>query len=366
LLLPATRADWTSQPLGPPHQQELVLAHARATAREGDTGAMRRLQWPTIGMLRAHLPARWIAELVAVGTATGNPAPDNIIETVGSPARSALRVLAERQSSVPVANAAKRLLAALPPRPGFVLRVDVLGRLSLRRDDQPVMHDDLRRQRVRELICYLVAYRSARREAICADVWPDVDNGAHNLRVTLNYLQHVLQPGRDEREPPYFLRAEGGALVLCAVPELEVDFWELEVLLEAAQQAERDKAPAVALASYRRLLPLWKGEPFADVPYAEWVQSIRTKTQRRYVDAALRGGELMLAVNDLGAALDAASRAVDADKYSEAAHQLAIRAHLAQGDGGGAHHAYEQCRTSLAELGVTPQPATARLLSDQS
>jgi DNA-binding SARP family transcriptional activator len=96
------------------------------------------------------------------------------------------------------------------------------------------------------------------------------------------------------------------------------------------------------------------------------VQSIRTKTQRRYVDAALRGGELMLAVNDLGAALDAASRAVDADKYSEAAHQLAIRAHLAQGDGGGAHHAFEQCRTSLAELDVTPQPATARLLSDQS
>lgn len=365
VLLPATRADWTGQTLGPPHQQELVLAHALATAREGDTGAMRRLQWPAIGMLRAHIPARWIAELVAFGISAGNPAPDDVIETVGSPARAALRVLAERPSSVPLANAAKRLLAALPPRPGFVLRVDVLGRLSLRRDDQPVMHDDLRRQRVRELLCYLVAHRSARREAICAEVWPDVDNGAHNLRVTLNYLQHVLQPGRDEGERPYFLRAEGNALVLFSVPELEVDFWELQALLEAAQQAERDKAPAVSLAFYRRLLPLWKGEPFADVPYSEWVQSIRTKTQGRYVDAALRGGELMLAANDLGAALDAASRAVDADRYSEAAHQLAIRAHLAQGDGGGAHRAYEQCRTALAELDVSPQPATASLLSHQ-
>jgi hypothetical protein len=45
---------------------------------------------------------------------------------------------------------------------------------------------------------------------------------------------------------------------------------------------------------------------------------------------------------------------------------LAIRAHLAQGDGGGAHRAYEQCRTALAELDVSPQPATARLLSHQS
>jgi LuxR family maltose regulon positive regulatory protein len=366
LLLPATRADWTSQTLGPPHQQELTLTRALATARDGDSAAMRTLQWPAVGMLRAHMPARWIAELVAFGNAAGNPAPDNVIESVGSPARAALRVLAERPASVPLANAAKRLLSALPPRSGFVLRIDVLGRLSLRRDDQPVVHDDLRRQRVRELLCYLVAHRSERREVICADVWPDVDSGAHNLRVTLNYLQHVLQPGRDDGERPYFLRAEGNALVLCAVPELEVDFWELQALLEAAQQAERDEAPAVALAFYRRLLPLWKGEPFTDVPYSEWVQPIRAKTQRRYVDAVLRGGELMLAANDLGAALDAASRAVDADKYSEAAHQLAIRAHLAQGDGGGAHRAYEQCRAALAELDLSPQPATARLLSHQS
>ena len=366
LLLPVTRADWTSQTLGPPHQQELTLAHALATSREGDSVAMRRLQWPAIGMLRAHLPARWIAELVAAGTAAGNPAPDNVIETVGSPARAALRVLAERQSSLPLANAAKRLLAALPPRPSFVLRVDVLGRLSLRRDDQPVTHDDLRRQRVRELLCYLVAHRSARREAIAAELWPDVENGAHNLRVTLNYLQHVLQPGRDDGERPYFLRAEGNALVLCAMPELEVDYWDLQALLEAAQHAEREEAPVVALAVYRRLLPLWKGEPFTDVPYSEWVQSIRAKTQRRYVDAALRGGELMLAANDLGAALDAASRAADADNYSEAAHQLAIRAHLARGDRGGAHRAYEQCRAALAELDLSPQPATAMLLSHQS
>ena len=61
------------------------------------------------------------------------------------------------------------------------------------------------------------------------------------------------------------------------MPELEVDFWELQGLLEAAQQAERDEAPAVALALYRRLLPLWKGEPFTDVPYSEWVQPIRAK-----------------------------------------------------------------------------------------
>ena len=157
----ATRADWTSQTLGPPHQQELTLARALATARDGDSAAMRTLEWPTVGMLRAHMPARWIAELVAFGTAAGNPAPDNVIENVGSPARAALRVLAERQASVPLANAAKRLLSALPPRPGFVLRMDLLGRLSLRRDDQPVVHDDLRRQRVRELLCYLVAHRSA-------------------------------------------------------------------------------------------------------------------------------------------------------------------------------------------------------------
>src|SRR5690606_4949590 len=152
----------------------------------------------------------------------------------------------------------------MPAVPAYRLAVSVLGPLELRRDGTVVEHADLHRRRVRELLCYLVAEPRRRREEAAEALWPELPDPRHNLRVTLNYLQRVLQPERDRDEPPFFVRTQGEWLTLGGGEHLDVDAWRLDARLDAADQAERRSDPAAALAAYRSALPAWRGEPYAD------------------------------------------------------------------------------------------------------
>jgi DNA-binding SARP family transcriptional activator len=356
VLLPNGRDAWAGEPLGPAHLPGLVLARALACARDGDLSGAAELVWPDVGVVRAHLPLPWVVEIAAAGRAAANPPPDGFLDGIAGSARPHLRALAERAVS-PIAAAARALLAELPAVPPYRVRIGVVGPLELRRDDAAVAHPDLRRRRVRELLSVLAARRRVRREEVADELWPDLDDPGRNLRVTLNYLQRVLQPDRADGDPPFFVRAEGAWLVLSAGDHLAVDVWELDARLDEADAAERANAPRAALAAYRAVLPIWRGEPFADAPDGLWVLGERARLRSRYVHAALRAGELLLADGDPDGAREAARRAITADPVVEATYQLLARAHLAEGDPGGAGRAVEECRAALAELGLEPTNA---------
>jgi DNA-binding SARP family transcriptional activator len=260
-----------------------------------------------------------------------------------------------------VARAALRLVGTLPAVPAYRVRINVLGPLEVRRDDDAVTDPVLRRQRVRELVCFLAIHRRSRREQITDELWPDLDDRGRNLRVTLNYVQRVLQPERTGSDPPYFVRANGPWLVLEGTDRLSVDAWQLDALLDDAERAEQAGDPAAALASYRDALPLWQGEPFADAPYASWAEAERTRLRVRYTVAAIRAGELELAGGDPGRARGAAHRAIEAERTAEPAYQLLARAHLAENDAAAARHAIDACVAALAELDIEPDPATVAL-----
>jgi DNA-binding SARP family transcriptional activator len=136
----------------------------------------------------------------------------------------------------------------------------------------------------------------------------------------------------------------------------------IDALLDEAARAEQAGSPAGALEAYRAVLPWWRGEPFADAPYATWVQTARAGLQSRYTAAAVRAGELLLAAREIAEARRAAVWAITADPYSEVAHQLHIRSYVADGDGIGAGRALEACRAALRELDVEPQAATVALI----
>ncbi len=285
------------------------------------------------------------------------------MSAVGARLRPALQSLVAGASTSPtVRSAAKSLLISLPALPNGHMRISVLGPLSISRDGALVNEGELRRQRVRELLCFLVVRRRARREEITDVLWPDLDDRGHNLRVTLNYLQHVLQPDRATSDPPYFLRSNGPWLSLEGLDHLDVDAWTLDGLLDDAQQAERSGTPAAALELYREALPLWRGEPFGDVPYSDWADSERVRLRSKYTAAAVRAGELLLAAGMPSEARTAAHHAIDADRTAESSYQLLARSHLAENDLVGARHAVDNCRTALAELDLRPGIATIALL----
>ena len=282
--------------------------------------------------------------------------------TLGVRLRPALQALAAANGpGGATRKAAGEIVAGLPATPTSHVRIEVLGPLVVQRDEGAVDHPDLRRQRVRELLTFLVVHRRARREEITDELWPELDDRGRNLRVTLNYLQRVLQPDRDATEPPYFLRADGAWLALDGPDRLTVDLWELDALLDQAAAAERDGSPAAALDAYARALRLWRGEPLADVPYADWAERERQRLRSRFTAAAVRAGELSLAAGAPADARAAAEQAINADPSNELAYQLLARTHLADDDPAGARRAVDACTIALADLGVTPSPATVAL-----
>lgn len=321
------------------------------------------MRWPAAGVVRAHLPVRWVVELSVAGLAAKNRPPADLLAAAGNHLRPLLRSIVATGATARLSATAKQLLTELPAVPAYRVQISVLGSLEVRRDGEAVEHADLRHQRVRDLVCYLVARRRARREEIAEELWPELDDGGRNLRTTLSYVQRVLQPDRADGERPYFLRTDATWLELVPSDRLVVDVWAVDTVLDDAERAEDQGSPAAALDAYRTALHRWRGEPFADVQYAAWAETERQRLRARYMSSALRAGELWLAAGHNVEARDAAERAIQADPWTEHAYRLLARAHLADDDRSGARRAIERCRAALSELDVEPEPATTSLMT---
>src|SRR5512143_1846046 len=364
VLLPTTRAFWDQEKLGPSFRTARQLARMLVAAREQQSlQEISDQGLPPPGLVRAYLPRPWAAELAVIAVAAGHDQAGRLLlQQLGAAGRPTIGRLARTASPV-LARAARRLLAELPAIPRYRLQLGVLGPLQLRQDGQLVDRPDLRRERVRALLAYLVAHRQPTRAAVAAALWPDLDDDAAggNLRVTLTYLHRLLEPDRADGAPPYFVRTDGTGLRLVDDDRLEVDVWTFDRLLGQAAQAEWAGVPSQALAAYRRAVALYRGEYLTDLPDADWAALERDRLRARFVAAAVRAGELLLATGE-GAEVDRlAIRALAAEPYAESAYRLLMAAALARRDRAGARRAWQRCQAMLAELGADPEPATSML-----
>jgi DNA-binding SARP family transcriptional activator len=363
VLQPEVRSRWERPPPVGCFGDLLAVAQALVDLRDhGSLAALRRLPVHVRRVLRAHLPAPWAAELAVAMVTAGQEEGRALLEELGPAARRVLRAQS-RSAVTPVAATARRLLREIPAVPGYRLHLRVLGPLELRRDGVPVAAPELRRERVRQLLGYLVGHDRPTRAAVTADLWPDLDETAagRNLRVTLTYLQNALEPERRDPDPPYFLRSSGPVLHLVVDDAFEVDAREFERYLDEAAVLERQGVPSAALVAYQRAVDLWHGDYLADVPQCDWLDLERDRLRERFVTTAVRAGQLLLARGETAEARVLAERALRTDKWSEGAYQLRIAAQLAVGDLVGAHRSLARCRQLLHELGVPPQQQTVAL-----
>ena len=343
VLLPDTRAAWAAQPLGAPHRHGVVLSEALEAGREGDMSAVAALAWPKPGLVRANFPLRWLAELVALAVAAGNPPPPELIDAIGPAFRSALEQVAQQTASEPVVAAVRALLATLPGVPSGHLDLRVLGPLSsiATASRSPTPTSVANESASCSVTSSCIGEPGARRSA--SSCGPSSTMAGRTCARRSATSSGSWSPIAAGRAAPYFVRVEGPWLSLVAADRLVVDAWELEARLDDAGVAEQASLPSAALAAYRSALALWRGQPYVDAPYAAWADNERTRLRVRYTAAAVRGGELELAA---GAHADATAfglSALDAEPYSEPAHRLLVRAQLAAGDRIGARRALDAC-----------------------
>ncbi|MEO6571529.1 MAG: bacterial transcriptional activator domain-containing protein, partial [Ilumatobacteraceae bacterium] len=331
VLIPEHRSFWDTTARSAVHRPGIVLAAALVAMRAGDDSALRTLEWPEPGVARAHLPARWLGELVGLAALVGNPAPEELADLFSTPPAGA--------------------------------DIRVLGPLCIQIGGIEVDHPDLRRGRVRELVQLLVAHRRVRREVVADALWPDLPDPRHNLRVTLSYLHRAMAAGSAPGTANPYVRADR-QLISLVESRVRCDLWDLDAHLSRAGEAERSGDPAAALRAYDLALPLWVGPPFEGIAHVDWVRDEQTTWRQRYGVAANRCGELHLAAGATGEAICAADHAIRANPDDERAFGIAARAHLAAGDKAAARRVLDACVTMLGDLGVRPSEPTGALLAE--
>jgi LuxR family maltose regulon positive regulatory protein len=326
---------------------------------------LRALELPDLSVVRGVLHHRLAAELAVGLDAAGRPEGAALLDALGPSGRAAVRAQAS-EGSGPQAKAARALLAAVPVAPTTPTYVGVLGPLVVRRDgvDGPEVNDpDLRRERVRGLLAYLVGHRRTSREKIMAALWPDLDerSAANNLRVTLNYLLRVLEPDRGAGDPAFLVRVDQQMVELVAGEQLRLDVDLFDQHLAQAARAEADGTPSVALEHDLAAVELYRGDLHADLPEAEWLVLDREHYRTRFVGAAVRVAQLLLGRGDLDEAESHARRALEVDSWAEPAYAVLAAAALGRGDRSAARRRLDHCTEALAELGLEPSDAVHQL-----
>jgi LuxR family transcriptional regulator, maltose regulon positive regulatory protein len=374
VLVPSARERWDAADLRGHVADARTLARAVAALREAGgcagAGAGRADRLRTIlrdvdlgdgSRVRAGLHLRFAVELALGLEAAGRPEGVALLDALGPRGREAMR--AEAAGATDGARHAKALLAAVPAPPTDVTDVGVLGPLAVTRNGEPVTDGDLRRERVRALLAFLVGHRTTSRAAIMAALWPDLGEGAaaNNLRVTMTYLLRVLEPWRSAREPAYHVRVDGQMVTLVTSDWLNIDVDRFDDHVDAAAKAEADGTPSLALDHNLAAVALYRGEAYEGVADADWIALDRERFRGRFVAAATRAGELLVARGDVNDAERVADRAIEVDPWAEGAYAVLVSVALARGDRAAARRLLGRALAALTELDVEPSEETHRL-----
>jgi DNA-binding SARP family transcriptional activator len=194
-------------------------------------------------------------------------------------------------------------------------------------------------------------------QAVSADVltdtlWGDAPPARPDdqLAVLISRLRSVL--GRER-----IRHRDHGYLLVCDW----LDASELAALTEEMQRRGAAGNVLGAAAAARVALSLLRGYGLPVVP-GEWAQLKLAELDRLAGQARRAAATVLLEAGDWMAAADAASAAVEHDRYDEASLRVLLRAYVAGGRAAAALAAYAQARERLADdLGADPSPETVEL-----
>jgi DNA-binding SARP family transcriptional activator len=240
------------------------------------------------------------------------------------------------------------------------LSVHLLGPLCVAVDDVPV--GDWPSARCRSLFGYLLTHREPwpPREVLMDVFWPESQPEAsrNSLNVAIHGLRRAL---RTVTSLPV-IQHNGGAYGIHPDLRLWLDVEEFESRVENGRRREEAGDADRATREYESADGLYRGDFLADGLYEEWAALTRDHLRLAHLDALSRLSNLHFGAGRYAACAALCQRIIECDPCREDAHRRLMRCYSRQGQPHLGLLQYRACAQALAaELGVDPDPATARL-----
>jgi len=235
------------------------------------------------------------------------------------------------------------------------VRIRVLGRFSIQRDEKPLPAAN-RGGKPLELLRALVALggRAVAEAELAEMLWPDADGdrALASLKVNVHRLRRILGEER--------ILWNDGLLSLDA-RGVWVDAWALERALGALERAlpERQSERIAALA--KAAVALHRG-PYLRAESSAWAVGARERLRAKFLRVVAGAAEALTADRRAADAVRCYEKALEVDPVAERLYQGLMRCHLDLGQRADGLAVYRRCRETLArELALAPSPKSEAL-----
>lgn len=235
--------------------------------------------------------------------------------------------------------------------------MSLLGEVTIAAEGAPAVRITRRQDRLVLVRLLLGRPGPVTRDAVAEVVWPEdlPTTWSTALRGSLSRLRRALSAAG---VPESSLSGVDGRLELRLPSDVRVDVDDALGWLEMAESDRSDPTRSVALAARARSVLL---QPLLADCDGSWLDGRRVWLDDAHTRACRLEAVCAAETGDHRRALQVARVALVGDPVDEVAHRVVIAAHAATGDRAAALAAYERCRGSLRELGISPDPATEAL-----
>jgi two-component SAPR family response regulator len=272
------------------------------------------------------------------------------------------------QSETQLYTVVDRLLARTPNgiSANVALHVQTLGGFRVWRRSEEVPTTAWGREKAIHLFQFLITMRRqyVHKEQIMDRLWPDldIDKGDRDFKVALNSINKALEPEREPRSDPLFVKRYGLAYGI-DFENVWLDSEAMELLISAGNQATLGASADedLAIACYEAAVQLYHGDYLPERRYEDWTSAERERLQLLALNTMTTLAELLLQRTPLES-LRLTQRVLAIDPVWEDAYRIQMRAFVAQRNRPLALRSYQRCVDVLAdEFGVDPLPETQEL-----
>jgi len=251
-------------------------------------------------------------------------------------------------------------------RANVALHIQTLGGFRVWRNGEEVPTTAWGREKAIHLFQFFITLRRqyVHKEQIMDRLWPDLDieKGDRDFKVALNSINKALEPEREPRSDPLFVKRYSLAYGI-DFENVWLDAEAMELLIGTGNQAilGPDKNRDFAIACYEAAVKLYHGDYLPERRYEDWTSAERERLQLLALNTMTTLAELLLDRAPLES-LRLTQRVLSIDSVWEDAYRVQMRAFTAQRNRPLALRTYQRCVEVLAEeFGVEPLPETQEL-----